>query len=267
MVRSGQKNWVSYRADGEGAGARLLLGALAAGALLGSPDAAQARTGFRLELGPDVRYNGQTENSERYLAAGVDGHAEVWGLGPFGFMTDLGQHAALYQLNLTSEGLVPVTTWMFEGMAGPTVNFTVGPLAHVRVGLGPWLGYSWISEETFTQLQQADYQPDWREAKLLGGVAEVRGDVNLPFLSPFAMLKTRIHLVGEAVSVDQTSLNQFNGVDVRATAGVRMNLVPLVKLAIAAHAGYSRNVVEPVIPTKDDVTEFGLQVWLVIMKS
>lgn len=267
MFSSVETSVLAHRTAGSKAGPRLLLGALTAGVLLGAPDAALARTGFRLELGPDVRYSGQTENSERYLAAGVDGHAEVWGLGPFGFMTDLGQHAALYQLNLTSEGLVPVTTWMFEGMAGPTVNFTVGPLAHVRVGLGPWLGYSWISEETFDQLQQADFQPDWREAKLLGGVAEVRGDVNLPFLSPFAILKTRVHLVGDAVSLDQTSLNQFNGVDVRATAGVRMNLVPLVKLAIAAHAGYSRNVVEPVIPTKEDVTEFGIQLWLVIMKS
>lgn len=246
---------------------KLLTGALLMGAGLLTPEAALARTGFRIELGPDLRYNGQTENSDRYLAAGVDGHAEVWGLGPFGLMTDVGQHAALYQLKLSPDGVIPVTTWMFDGMVGPTVNFTVGPLAHVRVGLGPWMGYSWISEQTLAELDKNDMQPDWRQAGLLGGVAEVRGDVNLPFLSPFAILKTRVHLVGDAVTIDQTNLNQFNGVDVRATAGVRMNLLPLVKLAVAAHAGYSKNVVEPVIPTQEDVTEFGIQLWLVLMKS
>lgn len=239
--------------------------ALTLGLCLGSGAAHAGDSGFRVELAPIMSYAKETATTDRYLAAGAQLQAELWGLGPFGIMLKAGEQAALNQIELTDAGIVPVTTYLAQATLGPTLNFQLGPLAHVRLAGGPWIGVSWLSTKSLQQLSESDLIPDWQQAAFLGSSLEGRVDFNLPILSPFVVLEGRTHALSTGQDVNGDTA-EFEGVDLKGTAGVRLNVLPLVKLSLAGHAGYTSNVIEPVAPTVQDLTNFGLSLGLVIMR-
>lgn len=239
---------------------------VALGVALSGPAAAQAGDGgFRLELAPEASYAPETDQSERYMGVGAGLSGEVWGLGPLGLMFQTGEMASISQIEMTDQGIIPVTTYLFQASVGPTINFELGPLAHVRLGAGPWFGYSWIKRETLDQIDESDAKPDWRQASFMGGQVEGRLDMNLPILSPFASIAGRFQSLGsgEEVTVDADAQG---GMDIKGTLGVRLNVLPLVKVSLAGHAGYTRNVIEPVTMTPESLTRYGASFGLVIMK-
>lgn len=237
---------------------------LAVSSLCVSAEAKAADKGFRIELGTSGSYALETDASGRYAGIGANASGEVWGLGPFGLLLQTEETASLSQVELTDAGFVPVTTYLFQVSAGPTLNFKIGPLAMFRLEAGPWLGYSWVKRETLNQLDESDVVPDWRQATFLGTQLQARMDMNLPILSPFVAVQGQMRALssGEGVTV---GANSYGSTDIKGTAGLRFNFIPLVKLSVEGFAGLTRNVLEPVTPTPQDLTRFGMALNLVIM--
>lgn len=244
---------------------RRVLPLLALGLMAVGGEAAAADKGFRVELGTSGSYALSSDVNGRYAGVGANVGAEVWGLGPFGFLLQADETASLSQVEMTDSGFVPVTTYLFQVSAGPTLNFKLGPLAHFRLEAGPWLGYSWVKRDTLAQLDESDVVPDWRQATFLGTQLQARMDLNLPILSPYVSVQGQMRALtdGEGVTV---GANSYGSTDVKGTVGLRMNFIPLVKLSVEGFTGLTRNVLEPVTPTPQDLTRFGMALNLVLMK-
>lgn len=244
---------------------RHALMALGLGSTLLSGAAQAGDHGFRVELSPLMSYAKQTATTDRYLAAGAQLQAELWGLGPFGVMFKAGENAQLTQVELTDAGIVPMTTYVAQAMVGPTLNFKLGPLAHVRVGGGPRIGYQWFSEKSLSELSAQGLVPAFDKAVLLGSSLEGRVDLNLPIISPFVAVEGRTHTANGAEDASGQSV-MLEGVELTGTAGIRLNVIPLVKLSLAGQAGYTHNVYNYEVPTTNDLTHFGVSVGLVVMR-
>lgn len=238
---------------------------LAATALLcGSPSRALAfDKGFRLELGPDVSFNRATGNYATAWTAAASLGVEGWGAGPLGGMFHFSQGASFSDLTITDQGITPTVTYITQFDVGPTLGLG-GKLLHFRVGAGPWFAYSTVSQDSLAQLAQNLSTIPWSKASFMGLATEARLDLNLPIISPFLIVEG--HRYGMMMSEETSSGGSVatQGGNVRGTAGVRLNLIPYVKLGLAGTVGFQRNGISPVFSAQDAGT-YGLSVWLVVL--
>lgn len=225
--------------------------------------------GLRLELGPNFSFSKFSDGSSNDWNAtaflGIDG----W-VGPFGLMLHAKKGTGVSQVELTDAGLVPTVTYTSQFDIGPTANFTPGPL-HCRLGLGPWFGNSVVHDETLTDIQMSGFWMDWSQLRFMGLMAEGRLDLNIPILSPFAIVSIQsqnsFSIQGQEYG---SGSGDYRGRDVRGTLGARLNVIPFVKLGIAGTIGQAQHVLETNLEEGSQTwrvvgNTYGISVWAVVV--
>ncbi len=221
--------------------------------------------GFRLEAGPDMSYARYSDGSTQDWAVSAFLGIDVWG-GPFGAILQARKGTRISQVAITDQGLTPALTLTSQVDIGPSFNITPGPV-HVRVAVGPWFAHSEERNDALSDLDLSGFWMDWSRLRLMGAMAEARMDLNLPLLSPFAILAVHSQnstlVLGQSYGSDP---GDYTGREVRATAGLRLNVIPIVKLAVAGFAGQSQHVLRTDDSGRTQTWEvvgrsYGLSVW------
>ncbi len=235
---------------------------------LASGVAAAGDGGIRLEAGPDTSFARYSDGSTQgWTAAGSLG-VDAWG-GPFGITFHARKGTSISQVTLGDAGLVSTLTYTTQVDLGPSFNITPGPI-HARVAVGPWFLRSEERSDTLSSVDLSGFWMDWSGLRFMGAMAEARVDINLPILSPFAMLTVHSqHSLSVAGQTYGTDPGEYFARDVRATAGLRLNVVPFVKVAVAGFAGQSQHVLETDLETGTQRWEvvgqsYGMSLWLVV---
>ncbi len=215
--------------------------------------------GLRLEAGPEMGYSRYSDGSTQGWAASAYLGLDAW-KGPFGLVFQTRKGTRVSQVAFTDGVLTSTMTLTTQVALAPSFNITPGPL-HLRVAVGPWFSHSEERTETLSDADLTSYWADWSGLRFMGAMAEVRLDANLPLLSPFAMLTVRsqhtLSVFGQTYGADP---GDYSARDVQVAGGIRLNVVPIVKVSLVGSAGQSQHVLETNLST-------GTQTWDVLGQS
>jgi len=242
---------------------RFGMAALAWGVLTSAPNAygGESDSGLLVEIGPDLAASRTSQGGPVSFETAGSLTAEAWGAGPFGILFRFRQSVVGTNVELSDAEILTSVTYQTLLDLAPTVNVGAGPL-RVRIGVGPWFGKSSMSQESIQELATYDYSSNWTAGSFQGMMAEARIDLDLPILSPFLIGQLRGYgsldpssILGGAASYDIQEATVYGG--------VRVNLVPVVKLSLVGFTGYSGNAMDPMAPS-GAVQRFGAALWLTI---
>ena len=222
---------------------------------------AQARDlGARVEVGPDAAYVQSEGDDGAAVRIGAALNADVWGLGLFGIAGHFRYAVSIHDLALDSGGIVAGRTYITEFDLGPSIQKSLGPL-RVRLSVGPWFAYSKLSETNIAELEEEASSVRWNQGSFLGGVAEGRVDVGLPVLSPYAFARVKGR---NALGIRGGDENAEGAVDVLGGGGLRLNIIPFIKLGVSAYAGRGTSALDPTFGSAP-AREYGADVLLTVL--
>ncbi len=238
---------------------------LAAGLAAQAPAAPAKEGGLRLDAGPEVGYSRYSDGSTQGWAASAYLGVDAWS-GPFGLVFQARKGTRVSEVAFTGGELTSTMTLSTEVALAPSFNITPGPL-HLRVAVGPWFGHSEERTETLSDSDLTNYWADWSGLRFMGPMAEVRLDANLPLLSPFFVLAIHgQHTLAVYDPSYSATPGDYSARDVSVTGGLRLNVVPVVKLSVAAFTGQSQHVLQSDLSGGARTWEvtgqtYGLSVW------
>lgn len=222
--------------------------------LILTPTLAQAEPHVRAMVGGSGAFTAsQPATEDLTIGAAYQAEAEVWG--KFLGIYARGQHLGLasnvdYVGSSASTGTITGQATREESvLIGPTLGFTAGPL-RLRLAAGPvWISSNRV-EGNAEEIQSGDAAMIYGHASSLGGGGELRADIDIPIVKPYAAVRalatsadaTRIG-GGEYDSMsseDQEELKASvgNRQRVEAVAGIRFSIFPFLQLGLEGTYGF-----------------------------